>query len=184
MAQLTDTSGVVVFEGTITGAGGGIPQGGPLSQDLLSGDYYLRGADGSGAEGGRVQAAGQTSGDGGSVTVTGGNGAAGKSGGQLSIRGGNGDDGNDDAASMLLNGGDGVGGDGKALLFTAGSAGEAGQALVSDGAAFLKYGGVQTAAGVPVGAPTGLPFAYDTTAVTGGFYYWNGAAWVKVATIL
>lgn len=45
---------------------------------------------------------------------------------------------------------------------------------------------VRTGAGVPAGAPTTteLPLAYDTTAVTGGFYYWNGAAWVKVATIL
>lgn len=45
---------------------------------------------------------------------------------------------------------------------------------------------VRTAAGVPTGAPVAgeVPFAYNTTAVTGGFYYWNGAAWVKVATIL
>lgn len=45
---------------------------------------------------------------------------------------------------------------------------------------------VRTAAGVPVGAPIAgeVPFAYNTTAVTGGFYYWNGAAWVKVATII
>lgn len=47
---------------------------------------------------------------------------------------------------------------------------------------------IRTAAGVPAGAPSAaaneLPFAYDTTAVTGGFYYWNGAAWVKVATII
>ncbi len=45
---------------------------------------------------------------------------------------------------------------------------------------------VRTAAGVPTGAPTAgeVPFAYNTTLVTGGFYYWNGAAWVKVATIL
>lgn len=46
-------------------------------------------------------------------------------------------------------------------------------------------GGVIVASGVPSGAPAGkLPFAYDTTAVTGGFYFWNGSAWVKVATIL
>lgn len=45
---------------------------------------------------------------------------------------------------------------------------------------------VRTAAGVPAGAPVAgeVPFAYNSTAVTGGFYYWNGAAWVKVATIL
>lgn len=45
--------------------------------------------------------------------------------------------------------------------------------------------GVSTAAGVPAGAPTGtLPFRYDSTAVTGGMYFWNGAAWVKITTIL
>lgn len=64
--------------------------------------------------------------------------------------------------------------------------GAAGTALVaSSGAtAGVAYGGVQVAAGVPTGAPTGLPFAYDTTAVTGGFYFWNGAAWVEIAAIL
>jgi hypothetical protein len=34
-----------------------------------------------------------------------------------------------------------------------------------------------------MGAPTGLPLAFDSTAVTGGLYVWNGAAWVKVSTI-
>ena len=45
---------------------------------------------------------------------------------------------------------------------------------------------VRTGTGVPSGAPTSheLPLAYDDTAVTGGFYYWNSSAWVKVATIL
>lgn len=64
--------------------------------------------------------------------------------------------------------------------------GAAGTALVaSSGAASgVAWGGVQVAAGVPSGAPTGLPFAYDTTAVTGGFYFWNGAAWVEIAAII
>ena len=45
---------------------------------------------------------------------------------------------------------------------------------------------IPMAAGVPGGAPAAgtLPLACDPTAVTGGFYFWNGAAWVKVATIL
>lgn len=45
---------------------------------------------------------------------------------------------------------------------------------------------VRSAAGVPAGAPTTteLPLAYDSTAVTGGFYFWTGAAWTKVATIV
>jgi len=44
---------------------------------------------------------------------------------------------------------------------------------------------VRSAAGVPSGAPTGteLPIAADTTAVTGGLYFWTGAAWTKIATI-
>lgn len=64
--------------------------------------------------------------------------------------------------------------------------GAAGTALVpsAGAAAGVAWGGVQVAAGVPAGAPTGLPFAYDTTPVTGGFYFWNGAAWVEITTIL
>lgn len=44
---------------------------------------------------------------------------------------------------------------------------------------------VRFAAGVPSGAPTGteLPIAFDSTAVTGGVYYWTGAAWVKGGAI-
>ncbi len=44
---------------------------------------------------------------------------------------------------------------------------------------------VRTAAGVPSGAPTGteLPIAFDTTAVSGGLYAWNGAAWVQASVI-
>ena len=40
-------------------------------------------------------------------------------------------------------------------------------------------------AGVPSGAPSGteMKFAIDTTAVTGGLYYWNGSAWVLIVTI-
>lgn len=40
-------------------------------------------------------------------------------------------------------------------------------------------------AAVPVAAPTStqLPIAVDTTAVSGGIYVWDGAAWTKAATI-
>ena len=43
----------------------------------------------------------------------------------------------------------------------------------------------RAAAGVPTEAPTGaeLPIALDTTAITGGLYIWDGAAWVKASTI-
>jgi hypothetical protein len=45
---------------------------------------------------------------------------------------------------------------------------------------------IRVAEGVPSGIPVAgeVPFAYDTTAVTGGFYFWNNSAWVKVATII
>ena len=44
---------------------------------------------------------------------------------------------------------------------------------------------LRMAAEVPSGAPSGteMKFAIDTTAVTGGLYYWNGSAWVLIVTI-
>ena len=41
---------------------------------------------------------------------------------------------------------------------------------------------IRSAAGVPSGAPTPteIPFAIDTTAVSGGLYYWSGSAWVAL----
>lgn len=44
---------------------------------------------------------------------------------------------------------------------------------------------IRQAAGVPAGAPAypELPLAVDSTAVTGGLYYWTGAAWAKIADI-
>lgn len=44
---------------------------------------------------------------------------------------------------------------------------------------------IRAAAGVPAGAPSGseLPVAVDTTATSGGLYYWTGAAWVQISVI-
>ena len=41
---------------------------------------------------------------------------------------------------------------------------------------------IPTGSGAPVTAPAVgvIPLYYDTTAVTGGLYLWNGSAWVKV----
>jgi len=41
---------------------------------------------------------------------------------------------------------------------------------------------IRSGAGVPSGAPTPteIPFAIDTTAVTGGLYYWSGSGWVAL----
>ena len=44
---------------------------------------------------------------------------------------------------------------------------------------------VRIAAQVPSGAPIGseLPVALDSTAITGGLYVWDGAAWVQASVI-
>lgn len=149
-----------------------IPQGGPLTADLDVGGFAVRGADGAAAPGG-------------GVVVIGGTGDTADAGGNVELIGGTGDAGNDQGAEIALYGGVGDGNPGRASLTTDGSLGASGQALVSDGSSQLVYGGVISAAGVPSGAPDGsLPFAYDTTAITGGFYFWNGSSWVKIATIL
>lgn len=65
--------------------------------------------------------------------------------------------------------------------------GAAGQFLASDGASNTLWTTplVRHAAGVPTGAPgvAELPFAFDSTAVTGGLYFWDGAAWVQCSVI-
>jgi hypothetical protein len=121
---------------------------------------------------------------------------AGSTGGFLFLTGGQGA-GAVDAGALTLAGGQAAGGSGAEVdiygatatdpghlgLYADGTFGSPGQALVTDGS-YATWQGIQVAAGVPTGDPTGMPFAYDTTAVTGGFYFWDGAAWVKVATIL
>jgi hypothetical protein len=75
---------------------------------------------------------------------------------------------------------------GRVKALSNGTNGAVGEVLVPDGLGLgdLVFGGLIIAAGVPAGAPDGkLPIAIDTTAVTGGIYGWNGAAWVKAATI-
>ncbi len=44
---------------------------------------------------------------------------------------------------------------------------------------------IRSAAGVPSGAPspTEIPFAIDTTAGTGGLYYWSGSAWIALLEV-
>lgn len=191
MASLKDQSGVTVFEGTIEGLPtSGIPQGGPLTADLLTGGFTVRGesfdtthgpvgasvqaSDGQAGFGGTLsllagQAEDNASGVGGTVQLTAGSGGvnAAVGGAQIALTG---------AGPTNLD-------FGKAVIGTNNSFGLVGQALVADGNGFVVYGGVQIAAGVPVGAPTGLPFAVDTTAVTGGLYVWNGATWVKVSAL-
>ncbi len=172
-AEFTDAEGTVRLSGEIdfTDAqnqpGGGIPQGGPLTADLLTDNFAIIGAPGLGsAVGGSVSVTPASANTGGTATVAGGcDSNFAKFGAFVQCDGATNAD------------------DGKLSVRTAGGVGVAGQALVTDGAGFVVYGGVQIAAGVPMGAPTGLPFAVDTTAVSGGLYVWNGAAWVKVSTI-
>jgi hypothetical protein len=120
------------------------------------------------------------------TAIQGADGGSGAAGGVVTIRAGAGDDGNDEASVLILQGGNGSGLAGKAVLITNDSVGTSGTALVSDGDGKLVYGGIQILSGVPSGAPNGtFPFAYDTTAITGGLYIWDvGSGWIKVATIL
>lgn len=181
MAQLRDTSGTVVFEGTIEDFVAGIPQGGPLTEDLLTGGFALKGADAGPVVGGRVRAL-AAGGAGGECKVEAGAGAGFVPGGNATLTAG--DNGPRIGGQVSASGATNAD-SGRVAVSTRGVGGQSGQALVSDGAGALIYGGVSVGAGVPGGAPAGsLPFAFDTTPVSGGFYFWNGAAWVKIAAIL
>ena len=63
---------------------------------------------------------------------------------------------------------------------TTGSTGSTGATGASASTATVRH-----AAGVPTGAPSGteLPIAFDSTAVSGGLYFWDSAAWVKCSVI-
>jgi hypothetical protein len=122
----------------------------------------------------------------GHAVVRGGSPGAAVAGGAASLEAGAGSAFGSNGAAVVAGGGnaDGVT-PGRLIFSTADSVGTAGQALVSDGANKSVWGGLTIAAGVPAGAPNGkLPFAIDTTAVTGGAYYWNGSAWVKFANAI
>jgi hypothetical protein len=163
--DIRDRSGKTNVRGTIhPQPGGGIPQGGPLTQDLLTNSASLIGGNDGSVTNAIVQVNQGGGNQGGSVDIVGGQ-SGGFDGGHVFLEGAT------------------VAADGKVGVHTGPSWGAAGQALVSDGSQRLIYGGVQIAAAVPMGAPTGLPLAFDSTAVTGGLYVWNGAAWVKVSTI-
>lgn len=164
---------------TIEGADGGA--------GVEGGDIHLTGGDGDAVVGSGADfllRGGRDTGEGGEVNFSGGSAGAGEVGGDIIFTAGEGDNGATTGVRFQAQGGQ-VGAAGKMALRTSNSYGLSGQAIVSDGNSELVYGGVRVAAAVPVAAPDGyLPFAYDTTAVTGGFYFWNGAAWVKVANIL
>lgn len=171
-----DESGTTRLRGTLKGLpASGIPQGGPLSADLLTNDFLVKGSGASPAS--------LYVGNGPSASIQGlaGDGQVGVQGGLVSLRGGAGNGGVSAPASLDVQGGQGAGSPGAVAITTFGSPGLPGQVLVPDGNGYLSYGGVQIAAGVPVGAPVGLPFAFDSTAVSGGLYVWNGAAWLKVS---
>lgn len=185
-AEFTDDSGIVRLKGTLTGGqAGGIPQGGPLTQDLQTDSFNVKGSAGVDGAGNPLAAALQVQkvADGAFATLFGGSGLAGAGGASATLQGGSGDNGNDTGAAIGAGAGDGAGNPGTIQAVTGGSFGMVGQALVATGLGPVLYGGVQVAAAPPAGDPTGLPLAVDTTAVTGGLYVWNGAAWVKVSTI-
>jgi hypothetical protein len=111
-------------------------------------------------------------------------GIAGQNGADAAVTGGEADDGGKQPAYVVATGAT-VAAHGVLEVGTGGAGGSAGQSLNPDGSGGLVYGGIPSAAGVPSGAPDGLPpWKYDTTAVSGGMYFWNGAAWVKITTIL
>lgn len=190
----------------------GIPQGGPLTTSLdADGNEIINipdivsppgndlslyaesnastaaainlraGGNGSGI----VVHAGRSGGDGGPITLVGKNGTgAGSVGSPITLTGGNSGNGGGGAA-IVVEGGDAAGNNGRLTVLTDNTPPDAGLALVGTSDGHLVLGSIIISAGVPSGAPDGsLPLAFDTTAVTGGFYYWSGSAWVKVSNIL
>lgn len=169
MAELIDQSGTVVFKGTVTGLpAGGIPQGGPLTTTLVTAGYQLRGSNVIASAILKLTVPGADPGDAG---ITGGSIMAGNTGADVTA------------------GGATAGAHGKLSVRTNGATGLVGSALVRGAIAepgAVVYGGVIFAAGPPVDPPEGsLPFAVDTTPVTGGLYAWNRTSgqWVKVSAL-
>jgi hypothetical protein len=175
----TDGGRIDLYGGSASGDGGAI-------------DIYTSG--GSSGEGGpiTITTGPGDSAIGGNITITSGTGGTGASGGDITLQSGYGSEGLYAPAYVSIRGGDGPNtGAGQVEINSFGQNGNAGEVLVSSGNATthsnngVAWGGVITAAGAPSGQPDAmLPFAFDTTAVTGGFYYWNGSSWVKIATIL
>lgn len=165
--EFVDESGIVRLAGMLTG-GGAAP-----------GDLSLQ----AGPPGASLTL--NALANGGDAGLVGATGAAGQDGGPVTIAGGRGNNGSPASQGAFVSAGSGLGagGHGRLAVKTDGSSGAAGEALCSDGAGQVIFAGVQVAAAVPMGPPTGLPIALDTTAVTGGLYVWNGAAWVKASTI-
>lgn len=167
--------------------GGGVPQGGPLTEDLLMGGHSIEGtAADVGLSAALFSAGDYTGGQGAPAIMQAGDGLAGESGGDAALHSGYGDAENTgDQSIIAARAGVGPGYLGAVDIYTAGSSGTSGQALVSDGSSRTAWGGIYAiASGVPSGAPVGkLPIAVDTTAVTGGIYVWNGSAWVKAASV-
>lgn len=159
------------FPGSVFIAGGtGTDIDGP------AGDVNIRG----GASGfGEVVAAsillqGATSnGSAGSCIITGGSSPDGF-GGDVEFRGGPGGESSEFQGCNLVVRNGSPSGHGKLQLKTDAVTGDAGEALVSDGASRVVYGGVQTNSGAPTDPPAGfLPLYLDGT----DLYVWDGADW-------
>lgn len=123
---------------------------------------------------------------GGAATLVGGLGGAGQPGGPAYLSGGSADaDGAQGAAVTAANATPGV--YGRLTFYTDNDNGSGDAVPTSDGAGGVLWRPLvpRIAAGVPSGAPGPgeARIAIDTTAVSGGIYGWNGAAWVKGASI-
>lgn len=213
--KIADDQGTTRLGGTLTFSdpanqpAGGIPEGGPLTQDLdcahrsLVNTGEVLGDNGGLILAGQAAAAnpqraairvnlpeeeiritaGRIAGVSGDVLIGGTVSTGGNPGTTVTITGANSGSGGG-GASIAIEGGDGAGNNGRVAIITDNTPPDAGLVLVGTSDFHNVYGGVIVAAGVPVGAPSGsLPFAVDTTAVTGGLYVWNGAAWLKVAAL-
>lgn len=158
--------------------------GATVTASISSSGTSILGTGAGGATDANVTFTTPEAGTGPSVNVYGGDGGATGEGGSATLAGGYGR-GTSEAASVQAYGGDADGVTaGRLAVYTAGAIGASGQALVSGGDNRAVWGGLTIAAGVPAGAPAGkFPIAFDTTAVTGGAYYWNGSAWVKFANL-
>lgn len=117
-----------------------------------------------------------SSGGAGSAIITGGTGPDGF-GGDVDLRGGPGGLSSEFQGCNLIARNGSPAGHGRLQLKTNAVQGAAGEALVSDGAQRVVYGGVQTDIGAPSGAPDGFLPLYLDTADGNALYVWDGSAW-------
>lgn len=198
-AEITDQNGLERISGTVTFTDTGNQPGGPwgeASTAQFSGSGDPTGVVTPSGEGdlyvdtstpALYQATGATSSD---WAIVGGSGFTGwtqdasnpanvsSNGGELDTNGGNVNTGGGTLIGGVVQG---IPGSANPCFLADNTFGTA--ALDCAGLPVIHAAPIQIAAGVPSGAPTSLPFAFDSTAVTGGLYIWDGTVWVQVSVI-